>query len=84
VVPATAAILASDVVAGRLVILDFDAPVLRGSAAIQRLRERTPSPAAQALAQLLRDADAQASRDETAAPLPAGRAVRPRRERSRR
>jgi DNA-binding transcriptional LysR family regulator len=52
VVAGTAAMLADDIAMGRLVRLNTDAPALRTRYGILRLRDRTPSPAAQAFIEL--------------------------------
>jgi DNA-binding transcriptional LysR family regulator len=59
VFPATAESLAEDLAAGRLVVLDFDAPVLRPSAFVFHLRDRTLSPAARAFLEILRAVEAE-------------------------
>lgn len=57
VFPGTAAMLADDVALGRLVRLGTDAPVLRTTYCILRLKGRTPSPAAQAFIEILLDVE---------------------------
>ena len=56
--PGSASMLASDLACGQLVLLDFDAPQLRAQNALVRLRQRTPSPAAQRFLHLLREVEA--------------------------
>jgi DNA-binding transcriptional LysR family regulator len=57
--PATASMLAAHLEVGQLVTLDFDIPVLRSRPALVRLRDRTPSPAAQRFIELVRELDAE-------------------------
>ncbi len=73
--PATAAHLAEDLAAGRLVTLDFDGPVMRPQAAVFRLRDRTLPPAAQAFVDLLHAVEAEVPTEETTKG-PAARPVR--------
>jgi DNA-binding transcriptional LysR family regulator len=77
VFPATMPILAADLAAGRLVTLDFDAPVLRLSAGIFHLRDRTLSPAARAFLDILREVEAQSAEGEPEAAPRRERAVKP-------
>jgi len=67
-VPGTAAMLADDVAARRLVRLSCSAPALRTNNGLLYLRGRTLSPAARVFIQVLRSVEAQAQSDETAAP----------------
>lgn len=59
VVTGTASMLADDVTAGHLVILDVDAPVLRTTHDVMFLRGRTLAPAAQAFIDTLRAVEAE-------------------------
>jgi DNA-binding transcriptional LysR family regulator len=58
-VTGTASMLADDVAAGHLVVLDVDAPVLRTTHGVMFLRERTPAPAAQVFIDALRAVEAE-------------------------
>jgi len=64
VFPATAANLAEDLAAGRLVTLDFDGPVMRPPAAIIYLRDRSLPPAARVFVDILRAVEAEVPADE--------------------
>jgi DNA-binding transcriptional LysR family regulator len=68
-VPGTAAMLADDVAAGRLVRLPCSAPALRTNNGLLYLRGRTLSPAAKVFIEVLRKVEAKAQADETAAPV---------------
>jgi DNA-binding transcriptional LysR family regulator len=63
-VPGTAAMLADDVAAGRLVRLDCSAPAMRTNNGLLYLRERTLSPAARVFIQALQQVQAEASAAE--------------------
>ncbi len=80
VFPATAASLAEDLAAGRLVALDFDGPVMRPSAAIFHLRDRTLSPAARAFVEILRTVEAEVLAAEETTTGPAKRPASTRRQ----
>jgi DNA-binding transcriptional LysR family regulator len=82
--PATSATLAEDLAAGRLVALDFDGPVLRPSAAVFHLRDRTLSPAALAFLDILRAVEAEVLAATETTTGPAKRPVRTRRTAPRR
>jgi DNA-binding transcriptional LysR family regulator len=84
VFPATAATLAEGLAAGRLVALDFDGPVMRPSAAIFHLRDRTLSPAARAFVDILRTVEAEVLAAEETTTGPAKRPARARRTATRR
>jgi len=56
--PATATMLAADISAGHVKTLDFDIPALRSRPTIVRLADRTLSPAAQRLLDVVRAIDA--------------------------
>jgi DNA-binding transcriptional LysR family regulator len=64
VFPAMATHLAEDLAAKRLVTLDFDGPVMRPSAAIIHLRDRTLPPAARAFIDILRAVEAEVPAEE--------------------
>jgi DNA-binding transcriptional LysR family regulator len=66
VVPGTAAILADDVAAGRLVILSADAPAMRTDAGVFYLRGRSLAPAARAFIEVLRAVEAEAQAADAA------------------
>jgi DNA-binding transcriptional LysR family regulator len=72
-VPGTAAMLADDVAAGRLVRLDMDAPTMRTDAGVFHLRGRSLSPAARVFIEHLRAVEAEAVAADAAMP-----AARPR------
>lgn len=65
VFPGTAAMLAEDVALGRLVRLGTDAPVLRTGYGILRLKDRTPSPAAQAFINIFLAIEREQQREQT-------------------
>ena len=73
VVPGSAAMLAADVAAGRLVRLACSAPALRTNNGLLYLRERTLAPAARVFIQALKQVEA-----EAAEPAPRRRAARKR------
>jgi DNA-binding transcriptional LysR family regulator len=60
VVPMTAATLADDLAAGRLVVLAVDAPAMRTNGGIFYLRDRTLAPAARRFIDVLRAVEAEA------------------------
>lgn len=68
VVPATAAILADDVAAGRLVRLAADAPAMRTDAGVFYLRGRSLAPAARVFIETLRTVEAEAQAADLAPP----------------
>ena len=59
-VPGTAAMLADDVAAGRLVRLECSAPAMQTNNGVLYLRERTLSPAARVFIEALRQVEAEA------------------------
>ena len=67
-VPGTAAMLADDVGAGRLVRLDVDAPAMRTDPGVFYLRGRTLAPAARVFIEHLRAVEADAAAADAAAP----------------
>jgi DNA-binding transcriptional LysR family regulator len=66
VVPGTAAILAEDVAAGRLVRLSTDAPAMRTDPGVYYLRGRTLAPSARVFIETLRAVEAEAQAAEAA------------------
>lgn len=62
--PATPTMLAADLAVGHLATLDFDSPTLRLHPAFVHLRDRTLSPAANRLLQLVRAMEAEMRDDE--------------------
>jgi DNA-binding transcriptional LysR family regulator len=60
--PGTAAMLAADVGAGRLVRLNFRIPIMRTNYGIVRRRDRTPSPALEFFVRVLREVEAELAR----------------------
>ena len=79
VVPGTAAILAEDVAAGRLVRLTADAPAMRTDTGVYYLRGRTLAPAARVFIETLRAVESEAQADEAAQLQAAQPAVKRRR-----
>jgi DNA-binding transcriptional LysR family regulator len=79
--PATAALLAEDVAAGRLVRLDCRVPEMRTTYGILYLRGRTLAPAAKIFIETLRAVEAEAKRSDVE-PAPARKASGRRRHRS--
>jgi DNA-binding transcriptional LysR family regulator len=71
VVMGTASMLAPDVAAGHLVILDVDAPVLRTTHAVMFLRERSLAPAARLFIDALRGVEAELEPSDAATRTPA-------------
>jgi DNA-binding transcriptional LysR family regulator len=63
-VPGAAPMLAADLAAGRLVKLDYASPEMRTYYAITTLRGRTPSPAALAFIEILREVEAEVAASE--------------------
>ncbi len=63
-VPGAAQMLAADLEAGRLVKLDYASPKMRTHYAITTLRGRTPSPAALAFIEILREVEAEVAASE--------------------
>lgn len=68
-VPGSAAILADDVAAGRLVRLDVDAPALRTDPGVFHLRGRTLAPAAAVFIAALRAVEAEVAAADAAVPV---------------
>ena len=66
-VPGSASMLAADVEAGRLVILNCSSPRIRTHYAITTLRGSTPSPAALAFIKMLRNVEAEVTGSEACA-----------------
>lgn len=66
-VPGAAPMLAADVMAGRLAILDYHDPAMRTHYAVTTLRGRTPSPAALAFIGILSEVEAEVAASEAAA-----------------
>jgi DNA-binding transcriptional LysR family regulator len=79
-VPGTAAMLADDVAAGRLVRLECTAPPMRTNNGLIHLRQRTLSPAARAFIEALRKAEAQAQSADIAPRAERSPVARPRRQ----
>ena len=66
----TASMLAGDVAAGHLVLLDIDAPVLRTTHSVFFLRDRTLAPAARVFIDALRTVEAEIRRSDTRSASP--------------
>jgi len=66
----TASMLAGDVAAGHLVLLDIDAPVLRTTHSVFFLRDRTLAPAAQVFIDALRTVEAEIQKADTRSASP--------------
>jgi DNA-binding transcriptional LysR family regulator len=60
--PGTAAMLAADQAAGRLVRLNFRIPIMRTNYGIVRRRDRTPSPALELFVRVLREVETELAR----------------------
>ncbi len=76
-VTGTASMLADDVAAGHIVLLDVDAPALRTTHGVMFLRERTLSPAARVFIDVLRQVEAEIRKADTPSASPRKSRQRP-------